>query len=109
MPYKRPIESAAPGGVPVGKATTCQLASKFPEVWAFISDVTWEDGSEREPGSILLCIGDGLVKMWLNDRSNSRLAWISADTLSGVFKLANEGLGASTLPWRSQPDKGKRK
>lgn len=80
-----------------------------PALWEFLSLSSWEDGSPRQTGTVLLVVDAGMVKAWLNDRDGQRAAWASGDSLGGVLERLEVGLTKDTLEWRaSQPKSRKR-
>jgi len=73
---------------------------RYVHVWSFIADDRYDDGGERLPGTILLCTGEGRVRLWLHNRDEGLSAWLSGETVEAVFGSAEEALGTATVEWR---------
>lgn len=76
------------------------LTARFPSLWEFISLASWEDGSPRVPGTVLLFVDDDMVKVRLSDRAQGFTAWVSAKSLEGVLEGCERGLRDDGLEWR---------
>lgn len=77
-------------------------------VRAFLTDETWDDGSKRALGTIMVMFEDGRFKAWVNDKSSGRSAWVSASTLSELFLTLDEGISTDTLDWRrARPERAR--
>lgn len=87
-------------GSPAAQDT--QAAVKIPWIVAFLTETRWDDGSERQPGSILVTAEEGLWKAWVNDRAGLRSAWLSCPDLLGLLGRVEAGLSDGTLSWRSE-------
>jgi hypothetical protein len=72
----------------------------FAAIAEFVSMGSWEDGTPRVPGTLLVCTGDGAWRAWLNDRDGEVAAWTSADTLQGLLEAVETGLREGSLTWR---------
>jgi hypothetical protein len=71
-----------------------------PTLVEYLTATTWDDGQERPTATLLLFTEDGVWKCCLNDRANSRSAWVSGDTPEGCITALEEGLSLGDLPWR---------
>lgn len=74
--------------------------SPLPHVVQFITDTQWPDGVEREPGTILLCSGDGRLRAWLNDKDAGMSAWVSAASLYSLWERVEAILAGEACEWR---------
>lgn len=102
MALKKPSGfSAVPSGQPTA-ADLGEWGKKYPSVAAFLSDSTWEDGTTREPGTLLLFWEDGLWKGCLHDRTAAMQTFLSALTPSGLLETAEKGLRGDSLEWRKK-------
>src|SRR5262245_31351041 len=52
------------------------LVLAYPVLWAFLTDRTWDDGSVREPGSLLVFEQDGIIKGMLRDKNDATCLWV---------------------------------
>ena len=104
MGIKRP-ETAAGTGKEVNPGE-CNLAIGNPSLWEFLVERSYEDGSKRQPGTMMVFTEDGWFKMMLNDKDNARIAFVAGDTLENVLGAADLGLRDGKLDWRkSKPFK----
>jgi len=77
------------------------FAKSYPAAFAFLAETTWEDGSPREPGSILLVCGDGLVKVWAHDKNGMGSSlWVSGETFEDVLASLDDLLCKGAGDWR---------
>lgn len=84
------------------------FAAEYPNLYAFLSDSLWDDGSKRVTGSMLLCVDAGVLKCWVNDKAYHRSAWVSSPSFTGLLRLLDDRLGDDALPWRPDAKKGGR-
>lgn len=85
-----------------------ELATRFAAVGEFLTCSEWSKGVPRQTGSLLLCVDQGLLKVWVNDRDGERSAWVSGDSLEAVLDAVERGLREDRLDWRAQRGKGRR-
>jgi len=78
----------------------CKLSERLRPLWDFLSDAKWEDGVDRQLGTLMILVEDGLVKAWVHDRDASCSAWVSADSLQGLLEAVSRGLEKDSLEWR---------
>jgi hypothetical protein len=96
--YKGPVREASNGaGQPLAH---CDWSRRYVTLFAFLTDDRWDDGSEREPGTMLLCSGEGRVRIWLHSRSEGLSAWLSGGTFEEAFGAAETALAAGNVEWR---------
>jgi len=104
MSMRKP--SATVTGGDTSRAEPCDMACKFENLFAFVSDVTWDDSSKRTPGTMLLMFEDGMFKIMLNDKALNRFAFVSGRTWEEVLTKAELGVRDEALEWRrSKPFK----
>jgi len=87
-----------------GPATTAvdPFALTYPALVAFLRDVTFSDGSRRTPGSLVIFVQDGMYTVCLSDKGQpEKVAFQAARTVSLALRMAEDGLRANELPWRS--------
>lgn len=79
----------------------------YPATWEFISMMVWEeDGSARTPGTILLFADSAGVKVMLNDKDGSRVAFGVVDASEGVFASVEAMLLSTMTDWRQAHQNG---
>lgn len=86
------------------------MTEEFPELTAFLTCGTFEDGTAREPGTMLVVWQDGRWRAWLNDRQVGDSAWLSCVTWTGLMAAVERGLAQGTMEWRRpRPGQGQRR
>ena len=104
---KKP-DAAKPVAGAAGLVKDDHAMKTYPTVIQFLSDVTWDDGSARTPGSLTLFIEDGIWKACLNDRDASASLYVSGDNVTACLKsLENRLAGTVTAEWRAWKKKKK--
>ncbi len=78
------------------------LPRRAPTLYQFLTDDKWDDGSQREPGTLLLFADAGRFKACLNDRDSGRSVFVSAVSLEGILEALEEGLAGDSLEWREK-------
>lgn len=94
------------GGAPrldVGKG----MLADHPSLADFLTADSWADGSVRQLPTLILFAEDGRWKACLNDRAEERSAWVTSDTLEGLFAVLDAQLESGTTDWRGGFQKGK--
>jgi len=82
------------------KPEICDLAIRWENLFEFLSDVTWDDGTKRVAGTLLLMYEDGQWKVMLNDKGLQRVAFVSGKTMEEVLDKADLNVRDDTLDWR---------
>lgn len=101
---KKPLVRES-GGLPALSADS-PLARSYPALFAFLTQVAWDDGEPRETGTAMLLFGDGLLKLWLHDRNGTgSSAWSAGEALEDVFAAADDLIASGGGEWR--PDRAK--
>jgi len=105
-PARRPGDLG--GGVDLSVPVPCALADDYPHLWAFLADPQYDDGEQRETGTLLVTVGEGRVRVWLHDRAESCSAWVSGDDLTLALLACEKGLASGSLEWRADKVRGRR-
>lgn len=107
---QRPQQQA--GAVGAEKPLPGAFLSDFPNVWAYLTDSKWDDGSKRERATILVIADGGVMKLWLGDKACKRSCWVTGESLEQAFTVLEEQLATSSCAWRpmddSQRNRGRR-
>jgi hypothetical protein len=74
--------------------------SVFSAILEFLSCVSWEDGSRREPGSLKLTVTAGRWSAQLKDANRRGYAYLSGATVDELLEALEEHLAADTVEWR---------
>lgn len=72
----------------------------FAAIVAHLSDREYKGGGVRVPGSILIFVEDGMVKLALGEPDANGVAFISGRTPQEAFRNANEALATGKADWR---------
>ncbi len=109
MALKKPQGNGSGGSWSSGTICPGTMLTAFPHVLEFLTLPTWEDGSRRERGTLLLFV-DGLAwKGCLKDKNGPRVCFVTSSDLDGLFLAIEDGLKADSLDWRAdRPLNGKK-
>lgn len=79
--------------------------SRYPELWGFLWDLAYDDGSQRRPGSLVLFRDALRLKACLSDKDADLVCFVTADTPDAILEALEVGLRDDTLDWRRQQKK----
>jgi len=99
MAIKRRSEAASGGDGPVAVPVTAWQKA-HPHLWEFLSLAQYEDGSERRLPTITLFLSATGLQACLNDRDQGVAAFVTANTLDGLWSALEKGLREDSLDWR---------
>lgn len=96
---KRPdtVAKAAPGQVSLPED---RFVTKYPLIVEYLSTQQWEDGSARELSALSITLGEGMMKLALNDKELKQSLYTAAPTLDEALKLMEGCLKAGNGEWR---------
>jgi len=99
MAMKRPTDNPRErAGQPVVDEV---LKGWLPELHAFLTETTWEDGKPRKTGTVMLLTEDGLWKAWIHDRDTKVSGWLSGESWEGLLESLNKAFGSGSITWRA--------
>jgi len=98
MAMKRPADN--PKEVAGAKVVDDVLKGWLPHVHEFLTELLWEDGKPRKPGTLLILAQDGLWKACIHDTDQRVSGWLSGESWEGLLESVNKGLGDNTIVWR---------
>lgn len=87
----------------------CEMCKRYPDLAEFLGRTKWDDGSDRECGTVLVCCEDGRWKCWCNDKDAGLSCWVSGESFAKVLSAANKAVGGSGGDWRRPRPQGKRR
>lgn len=96
----RPRVSGGPGVTGLGVGGYVGVFNDLPHVGEFLTSVTWDDGTPRVPGSIIVFAEDGRVKACLNDKDACAVAFVTGGSLPDLVRVIEEQLEGGLLDWR---------
>ena len=77
------------------------LKGWLPELHAFLTEMTWDDGKKRVTGTVMISTEDGLWKAWVHCRDAKVSGWISGESWEGLLESVNRALGSNSIQWRA--------
>lgn len=86
-------------------STAGSWAQRFPELWGFLWDLEFDDGSKRSPGSLVLFRDALRLKACLSDKDADLVCFVTADSPDALLEALERGLAEDTLDWRRQQKK----
>lgn len=108
MAIKRRDAAVATNGGPKTLPVTA-WQKNYPTLWEFMSQTTFEDGSERRLPTVTIFVGADGIQACLNDREQGLAAFVTGVTLDAVWAALEKGLREDQLDWRrSQQQYGKK-
>lgn len=66
----------------------------------FLLQITWDDGSERETGSISIFSQNGRVGACLTDKAQGRMAFVTISLGGSVLDELDHAIGDEDLVWK---------
>lgn len=96
-------QGSGTGGDAAHKGIDPWLDKAATHLHEWLTELTWEDGKKREPGTVMVVVEGGWWKAWLHDRDGKRSAWLSASTLPLLLGVVDEALATNNVAWR--PDR----
>jgi hypothetical protein len=90
-------------------AMAAGLLSEYSELWAFLTAVTYPDGSKRLTGKISLSCESGQLGLLLTDPETQAYAFLNGKSLTDLLTDAELRLSDGSLSWRASkyPSRGK--
>lgn len=100
MKWERRKESPAGEAVAGGELCDPVFVRAAPSLAEFLTVRSYDDGTPRQPGSLIVFVEGGQVKLCLSDRAEGLVAFVTAATLSDALLKASQALEEGTLDWR---------
>lgn len=79
--------------------------TRYPELWGFLWDLQFDDGSQRTPGSLVIFRDALRIKACLSDKDADLVTFVTADSPDGLLEALERGLSEDILDWRRQQKK----
>lgn len=96
---KRNLPQTVGGPQPAMRDSVTQ--SLYPTLWMYLTDTKWDDGSPREPASLLVFMQDGVLKGMLKDKNALACLWVASSTLGGLLAALEASLNDPSAEWRA--------
>lgn len=75
-------------------------ATLHPVLWEHLTAAKWEDGSPREPSSLMIFAQDGLLKGMLRDKAEGLCLWATARNVGELLSMMETMAGDPATEWR---------
>jgi len=99
---KRPMTGCA---VPARNAwTDAGDKADFPNIYSFMVDQKYDDGSPRVPGAISIFTSQGVLKACINDKDNISTAFVEANTIHELIECIERAICDDATEWRVNPN-----
>jgi hypothetical protein len=82
-----------------------EFEEKYPTLAAYLLTDRFEDGSPRQTATLMFFSDSGSLKACINDRHNTRSAFVTAVTWHELLNEMEAGLCGDTLDWRVKSQK----
>jgi hypothetical protein len=90
--------------------TPCtEFVERWPELYLWLTQEAYEDGSDRKTSSLSLFFDGGLLKVMLNDRDTGRVAFTTAEGLLDACDSLERQLAEGTVVFRRSAFAGAKK
>jgi hypothetical protein len=76
------------------------FSNRFPVLWSFLTQKTWEDGSARLTSTLLIFEQDGILKAMLKDKDAGLCLWVAGATFEGLYDALEGALSDPRADWR---------
>lgn len=74
--------------------------SEFPSLHEYLTQAKWDDGSLRTTSTLLIFIDQGVLRLCLNDRENSRSCFFTAAEFGEGMAKLESALATGKVEWR---------
>lgn len=72
----------------------------YPVLAEYLELLVWEDGSPRQPSTLLIFCEDGCYKACVNDRAQGRVSFYTSATFTELLHSVEAGLAGGGADWR---------
>lgn len=101
MPLKKPSGNNSSGRLSPSLDSGGMTLRAFPTLLEFLVLSTWDDGSPRQPGTLLLFTDGSQWKACLKDKAGPRVSFVTGSDLDTLLLTVEEGLKEDSLDWRA--------
>jgi len=95
---KRPVSTEPKPGT-AGEWIDQVFQRDYPNLYAFLHDVKYDDGTIRITGSMSIFVKVGGLRCSLNDKDRNVVAYIEASSFDEMMTLAEEGICSDSTEW----------
>ena len=94
------------GAPPVTSGDTASMdwcRDRWPALFEHLTATRWDNGEERQTSSLSVFMDSGVLKACLNDKAESRVAFVASASFEGLLDALDEGIQNGSLDWRRSP------
>jgi len=103
---RKRVATDAAGTQPVVLDPNKHGMAKLPALYEFLAAGQWDDGTDRETGTMLIWFDTGAFHCMLRDRDGGMVSFGSADGFSRLLDRMDEAIRGDTLEWRPERSQG---
>jgi len=78
--------------------------SDYPNLFAFLTDTKYDDGSPRVPGAVSIFTSQGVLKACINDKDQISTAFVEGATLHELIEWIERAICDDTTEWKVNPN-----
>lgn len=78
------------------------LEDLYPNLFSYLTQDAWEDGSTRVTSTILFFVERGELKCCISDRDAQRSAFLTGSDFQALLEAVEHGLEEDALDWRQK-------
>jgi len=101
MVLPRKIAGAGNSSSSTSSALAAGLLEPYSEIWAFLTQTAYEDGSTRRTGRLSLSCESGTLGLLLNDMETGQYAFLNGHSLQEMLETAELRMADGSLPWKA--------
>lgn len=79
-----------------------ELEQRCPNVYAFLTQTRYDDGSFRTTATLLFFVEDAAIKVCINDRENNRSLFRRSGSIWGALDAVEEAIGGGSADWKAK-------
>lgn len=109
MALPRKTVSAEGSGSSTSNALVAGPLSEYSELWAFVTQTAYPDGTKRRTGRLSLSCESGMLGLLLTDDETGQYAFLNGRDVTGLLTEADLRLGDGSLSFRPSRFNGRKK
>jgi len=107
MALPRKTATANGSSSSTSSALAAGLLEPYPELWAMLTAVSFEDGTKRRTARLSLSCESGLLGLLLTDEETGQYAFLNGHRVDDLLAEAELRLADGSLSWRPSRYQGK--
>lgn len=94
---KRPVSTGEDGPALAAPEDYTEL---FPQLWNYLTQTRWDDGTPRQPSSVSIFLQHGKWTACLIEKNWGLILFATADRLEGIWEALDARLSDPKADWR---------